>query len=68
MFEIRAKNRTGVENFVTCMRKALAKKYGDNPVSMGGVFNITRGNAKLHVMVRNSLQLIIVFRGLRTVR
>ena len=51
MFEIRAKNRTGKENFVTCMRNVLGEKYGEKPVSLGGVFNIARGNAKLHIMV-----------------
>ena len=51
VFEVRARGRTGEENFVTCMRKALGSKYGDKPVSMGGVFSIVRGTAKLHVMV-----------------
>ena len=51
MFEIRAKCRTGDENFVSCMRKSLNSCYGDKPVAMGGVFQIVKGKAKLHVMV-----------------
>ena len=45
------RNRTGNENFVECMRKILAEKYGEQAVGMGGVFNIVKGTAKLHVMV-----------------
>ena len=54
---MRAGGRTGEDNFVTCMRKALAKKYEDNPVGMGGVFQILSGKAKLHVMVRSPGQM-----------
>ncbi|XP_064392081.1 ester hydrolase C11orf54 homolog [Halichondria panicea] len=50
VFEIKVKCRTGEENFVSCMRKALASCYGDKPVGMGGVFVISQGSAKLHVM------------------
>ncbi len=51
VFEIRAKCRQGEENFVLCMRKALIAKYKDKSVSLGGVFNIVKGAAHLHVMV-----------------
>ena len=51
VLRVRARGRTGQDNFVTCMRKGLAKKYEDNPVGMGGVFQILSGKAKLHVMV-----------------
>ena len=51
MFEIKAKGRTGKENFVTCMRNLLAAKYGEQPVALGGVFNVVKGMVKLHVMV-----------------
>ena len=47
-----ASKRTGKENFVTCMRHTLATRYGDQPVGMGGVFVIEKGEAKIHVMVR----------------
>lgn len=50
VFEVKAKCRQGGENFVTCMRKALGAKYKDQPVSLGGVFHIVKGTAKLHVM------------------
>ena len=49
------KRRTGEENFVSCMRKALGAHYGDKPVALGGAFQIVAGKAKLHVMVRGSL-------------
>ena len=48
---MKARGRTGADNFVTCMRKALAVRYEDNPVGIGGVFQILSGKAKLHVMV-----------------
>ena len=51
MLEIKAKCRTGEENFVSCMRMALLRRYGEKSVAMGGVFQIVKGKAKLHVMV-----------------
>lgn len=48
---VKVRGRTGGDNFVTCMRKALAVRYEDNPVGIGGVFQILSGKAKLHVMV-----------------
>ena len=51
MLEIRAKKRTGRDNFVSVMRKAVGEKYGEKPVGFGGVFLITAGKAKLHIMV-----------------
>ena len=48
---MKAKGRIGEENFVSCMRKALLSQYGENPVGLGGVFQIKTGKAKLHVMV-----------------
>ena len=53
VLEVRAEIRTGNENFVSCMRKTLQKKYGERPVALGGVFLIEKGKAKLHVMVNN---------------
>jgi len=35
------------------MREALAAKYGDKTVGMGGVFVIEKGKAKFHIMVSN---------------
>lgn len=51
VLEIKASVRTGEDNFVSCMRKALREKYGETPVALGGVFLIEKGKAKLHIMV-----------------
>jgi len=51
VLKVTASKRTGDENFVTCMRHALARNYGDRPVGLGGVFVIEKGKAKIHVMV-----------------
>ena len=51
VLEIKAKERIGEDNFVSCMRKALLSQYWENPVGLGGVFQIKSGKAKLHVMV-----------------
>ncbi|XP_072099124.1 ester hydrolase C11orf54 homolog isoform X2 [Mobula birostris] len=48
--EVRSCRRTGQSNFVSCMREALAKQFGDKPVAMGGTFLIQKGKAKIHVM------------------
>lgn len=50
VIKIEAKNRTGPENFVTQMRLGLAKKYGTQPVGLGGVILIRSGKVKLHIM------------------
>lgn len=51
VLKVSASKRTGDENFITCMRHALARCYGDKPVGLGGVFVIEKGKAKIHVMV-----------------
>ena len=61
MLEIKAKSRSGPENFITCLRKQLAGHYGDKPVAMGGMFLIAQGKAKLHIMVRQSVKYSLVF-------
>lgn len=50
VIKVSAKKRVGSENFVSAMRKALAAKYGTNPVGIGGAFLLAKGKAKLHVM------------------
>ncbi|XP_064459199.1 ester hydrolase C11orf54 homolog [Ornithodoros turicata] len=50
VLRVSAKHRIGEDNFVNSMRKILNKKYGANPVGLGGVFVIQQGKAKLHVM------------------
>ncbi|CAJ0948283.1 unnamed protein product, partial [Mesorhabditis belari] len=47
---IHAKVRKGKLNFTDSIRQAVAKCYGEQAVSLGGVFIIRKGKAKLHVM------------------
>uniref|UniRef100_UPI003590205B ester hydrolase C11orf54 homolog isoform X2 n=1 Tax=Myxine glutinosa TaxID=7769 RepID=UPI003590205B len=54
VLEIRAGVRTGASNFISCMRLALFRNYGEKPVGLGGVFVMEEGDAKLHVMPRFS--------------
>lgn len=54
VIRVSAKKRTGADNFVTAMRKALAAHYGSNPVGLGGAFLLAKGKAKLHVMPKFS--------------
>lgn len=51
VLQVRARERTGDLNFVTCMRQGVREHYGENPVGLGGVFLLAKGRAKLHVMV-----------------
>ncbi|XP_017063454.1 ester hydrolase C11orf54 homolog [Drosophila eugracilis] len=50
VLRIFAKQRTGDENFVECIRKGLEKHYGDEVVGLGGIFVIKKGAAHQHVM------------------
>ncbi|XP_069083023.1 ester hydrolase C11orf54 homolog isoform X1 [Pleurodeles waltl] len=50
VIEVKANTRTGEDNFVSCMRKALAEQYGDKIVGIGGTFVIQQGKANIHVM------------------
>lgn len=50
VLHITASSRTGTLNFTEAIRKALSNVYGTRTVSLGGVFVISRGQAKLHVM------------------
>jgi hypothetical protein len=47
---ITASSRTGSLNFTDVIRKALKDTYGLRTISIGGVFAISKGKAKLHVM------------------
>ncbi|CAJ0568979.1 unnamed protein product, partial [Mesorhabditis spiculigera] len=47
---VTVKGRTGKLNFTDAIRKAVADCYAKRPVSLGGVFIIRKGKAKLHVM------------------
>lgn len=49
--KIRVKKRLSKENFTSAIRAVLLAKYGPTkPVSLGGVFLINSGVAKLHIM------------------
>lgn len=50
VLKIKAKKRIGQLNFITTLRKILKDEYGDKPVSLGGVFLIKSGKAKIHIM------------------
>lgn len=50
VIRIVAKERTGKLNFTAVIQEALRAKYGDRPISVGGVFVIRKGRASLHVM------------------
>ena len=50
VIKIEAHKRTGSENFVTTLRNILKEHYQEVPVSLGGVFLIGSGKAKLHIM------------------
>ncbi|KAK6071146.1 hypothetical protein SCUP234_09849 [Seiridium cupressi] len=50
LLHIRAKGRKGQTNFTQSIQNTLEKFYGDRLVSLGGVFVISAGDAKLHVM------------------
>lgn len=44
------KRKTAENNFITIIRKILSEKFEKRPVSLGGVFLIKSGKAKLHIM------------------
>ena len=51
VLKITAKGRKGSEgSFTECVRKALASTYGDQTISLGGVFVVMSGRANYHVM------------------
>lgn len=50
VLHITASSRSGPLNFTEAIRKALRAEYGTRTISLGGVFLITKGKAKLHVM------------------
>lgn len=51
VLKIHVKKRTGKENYTEAIRAVLLSKYGqEKPISMGGVFLINSGVAKLHIM------------------
>ncbi|XP_016956812.1 ester hydrolase C11orf54 homolog [Drosophila biarmipes] len=50
VLKVSAKQRTGEQNFIECIRKGLENHYGDKVVGLGGIFVIKKGAAHQHVM------------------
>ncbi|CAG0888221.1 unnamed protein product [Darwinula stevensoni] len=50
VIEVVAERRTGEENFISCMQKALKEEFKDSTIAVGGTFLIEKGKAKCHVM------------------
>jgi hypothetical protein len=51
VLKVTARARTGAHNFTNAIRHGIHAVYGDSrPVSLGGVFLLKSGTAKLHVM------------------
>lgn len=51
VLRVHAKKRISKENYTEAIRAVLLAKYGhEKPISMGGVFLINSGVAKLHIM------------------
>ncbi|XP_015172505.1 PREDICTED: ester hydrolase C11orf54 homolog [Polistes dominula] len=50
VLKVHVKRRTGKDDFIACMQKALAHHYKDKLVGLGGTFLINEGKVKQHVM------------------
>lgn len=50
VIQVKAKHRTGKEDFIMALQSALSGHYGTKPVGLGGVFLLTKGKAKIHIM------------------
>lgn len=51
VLEIKASDRVGELDFVTCVHKTLTAEYsGDKTVGIGGTFLLEKGKANIHVM------------------
>ncbi|KAG7204034.1 hypothetical protein KM043_001893 [Ampulex compressa] len=50
VLKVHVKKRTGKDDFIMSMQKAIAHRYGDNLVGLGGTFLIKEGKVKQHVM------------------
>lgn len=54
VLKIHVKKRVGSENYTEAIRAILLSKYGrEKPISIGGVFLINSGVAKLHIMPKH---------------
>ena len=50
VLKVHAKKRTGSDDFIACMQKAIAQHYKNNLVGLGGAFLMRDGKIKQHVM------------------
>ncbi|XP_012251405.2 ester hydrolase C11orf54 homolog [Athalia rosae] len=50
VIKVHAKKRTGKDNFITTIRKALAARYTKQLVGLGGTFLLKEGKAHQHIM------------------
>ena len=50
VLKVHAKKRTGSDDFIACMQKALAQHYKNNLVGLGGAFLMRDGKIKQHIM------------------
>lgn len=50
VIEVKAKNRTGSNDFIHSLQSTLSSHYGTRPVGLGGVFLLAKGKAHIHVM------------------
>ncbi|XP_053985125.1 ester hydrolase C11orf54 homolog [Hylaeus anthracinus] len=50
VLKVHAKKRTGNDDFIACMRNALAQHYEHNFVGLGGTFLMRDGKVKQHIM------------------
>lgn len=50
VLQVRAKKRTGNDDFIACMQKAIAQHYQNDLVGLGGTFLMTDGKIKQHIM------------------
>lgn len=63
VIEVKAKKRTGENNYMSCIRDTLSERYKDEPVALGGAFLVERGKAKLHIMVLYTLISMYLLHG-----
>jgi hypothetical protein len=50
VIRIRVEKRTGTKNFVNCMREKLTESFTEQMVGIGGVFVVSSGKIKSHIM------------------
>ena len=51
VLEVKASERSGSANYMSCIKSILAEHYGNKPVALGGTFLVEKSKVKTHVMV-----------------